>query len=650
MPERAASDQAQPRIAALVCLSGSPKAWLETLQTLSRLAAVSEIRLVADQDAHAAVVRAGLEVTRVDRGDFAQLSSALVSAGFDQILLVLSPIAAPLAMLDRASDWIVRDFRLATVSFLSNSAGHLSLPHRNTPVPYGIRGHDENSLTTTLRERKPDTGPVPIACPAGAAILISSLVLRHAAAGLRALDPDLGLAAAEFGVSVSAQGFINALDAGTYVTQPWEWATSPPPSGYSAGQIDRLSQHRPAFRNIYADDRESLVAPVAQALHLARAKAEGLRILIDGTCLGPQEMGTQLLVMALTKALRRRDDVSSICLAVPDPNNLPGYVQDVRSLSKISLVASNRLEFPGAPHVDIIHRPYQPDYPIPWKRWRELSGRSLITIQDLIAYRNGSYFATAEEWLGYRANLAEQVSQADGVVSISHDVVGSIREERLKVADRRLYVVENGIDYREPDGPKQVPAPILQRGWQDAPFLFVLGATYSHKNRDVAIRVWKALRQRGHVHKLVLAGANVPRGSTRQEEAELLVGEGDVLKLPDISGPERDWLMSQTSLVMYPTSAEGFGQLPFEAARFGKPALYVAFGPLAELIDDDGVPLTWDLEGLVDRAERLMTDEAAGREAAARALGKIDQLTWDVTAAKSVEAYLDLLGQIPNPG
>ena len=41
----------------------------------------------------------------------------------------------------------------------------------------------------------------------------------------------------------------------------------------------------------------------------ARAKIQGLRILIDGSCLGPIENGTQVQTLALIEALASRDDV-----------------------------------------------------------------------------------------------------------------------------------------------------------------------------------------------------------------------------------------------------------------------------------------------------------------------------------------------------
>jgi len=118
-----------------------------------------------------------------------------------------------------------------------------------------------------------------------------------------------------------------------------------------------------------------------------------------------------------------------------------------------------------------------------------------------------------------------------------------------------------------------------------------------------------------------------------------------MLVLPDIGSEERNWLLLNSSLVMYLTSAEGFGLVPFEAARMDVPTLFVSFGPLRELIDDPDLPTNYDLQGLTERAALLLTDETAAKSAIGSALQNLDTLNWEETARKSVEAYFELMNQ-----
>ncbi|CAM3246967.1 glycosyltransferase [Asticcacaulis taihuensis] len=635
-------------MAAVVCVGREPGQWIEAIRSLGRVTGISKIIVTVSCEPEKA---RGLEGDRVQirKGVSAQslIDELVMEEKYNQVLLVTEPVVLSKDALEIATEWVARDARVATVSFLSNSAGYLSFPYRNTEHPVGPPGYNEMTLTRRLRTLPPMIEPVPISVPEGGAILLGASAVNTAGGFNEAFHDNPRIQVVEFALRASRRGFLSYLDANTYISLPWDGTNFQGSTLENQDVREKLISRFSFFPGLYEHERSPATTPLSESLDLARAKAEGLRILIDGACLGPMEMGTQLLIMALSQALARQEGVKWIGVGVPNPGALPNYAQKLFTNPKIALLSVGELTFPGAPQVDILHRPYQPNAPIPWERWRNLARRSVITIQDLIAYRNGSYFFSAQDWKTYREELAKASAQCDGIVSISHDVVHSITEERLKIPNDRLYVVENGIDYRSGDQPVIVPTIVAERGLTAKPFLFLLGATYSHKNRDLAIRVWQKLVDRGHDLALIMAGATVPCGSTRLEEAALVrtKDEDDFLVLPDVSAEERNWLLKHSSLVMYPTSAEGFGQMPFEAARFNKPSLYVAFGPLKELIDDDAAPTVWDLDLLTDRAEKLITDPLAAQSAVKNALQNLSGLSWDETARKTVELYFDLLSK-----
>ena len=58
---------------------------------------------------------------------------------------------------------------------------------------------------------------------------------------------------------------------------------------------------------------------------------------------------------------------------------------------------------------------------------------------------------------------------------------------------------------------------------------------------------------------------------------------GSVLTVGHVSSESRSWLMTIAAVVLYPSSAEGFGFVPYEAAALGTPSSFAHFGPLAEL-------------------------------------------------------------------
>ena len=144
----------------------------------------------------------------------------------------------------------------------------------------------------------------------------------------------------------------------------------------------------------------------------------------------------------------------------------------------------------------------------------------------------------------------------------------------------------------------------------------------------------------------VLAGPSVPFGGSRNAERQLLQDDDDVLFLPNVSSRERNWLMRHTTVVLYPTSAEGFGLVPFEAARFGTASVTVRFGPLAETSGDVLVAApSWDSRELADAVEQLATDPVLCRDQVRSTLAAGDRYSWRNTVDAFLSMYTALLAR-----
>ena len=211
----------------------------------------------------------------------------------------------------------------------------------------------------------------------------------------------------------------------------------------------------------------------------------------------------------------------------------------------------------------------------------------MLTIQDLIYYEVGAYHDSPQAWERVRASVRQAVRDVDGVV---------VDRPRRRGADpptsgcrsrpTALFVVENGTDHLSGDESASVPPGAVPGGRLAEPFLLVLGTNYGHKNRAPRHRrPSDLLREQdvsapGHGRR-----RRSPAGSTRVAESRVaLRSDTPAHVLPDVTSQERNWLLRHASLVLYPTSAEGFGLVPYEAARFGTPTVHVSFGPLAEVL------------------------------------------------------------------
>ena len=575
---------------------------------------------------------------------FAEVVRQLPEVVNGPVLVMTAPVLVPEVGLGTALDALDGDARVASVSFLSNAAGHLSFPNKNRPTKYALEGHDETTLTRLLRSSEPRLDPAPISAPAGGATLVSRdcLVMTQGPNAELAGDPEAAMV--EMVMRAERRGLRAVLDPATYVTRVWEgahWDESPLDDEAILGYLSRT---HPGVLKLHTVEKRQGDSPLGLAMATARAKVRGLRILIEASSLGPIENGTQVQTLALVEALARRDDVRWVGVGIQ--GNVPRYAERVLGQPKVRVIKTSELRFPDGLRADVLHRPFQPTGGLPWMNWRRSADRVLVTLQDLIAYSVGAYHDRPKVWMGYRRGIQQSVARADGLVVISHDVAGDLRRERLPLVAERTFVVENGTDHLSGDEAETFPSELLARGWSAREFLVVLGANYSHKNRDLAIRVFRRLREANPSLGLVLAGVAVAEGSSRVLEAIELRDTEGVVSLPDVTSEERNWLLRHASICLYPTSNEGFGLVPFEAARFGTPTVFTRTGPLAEVLD--GVPVvatSWDPVELADCCQRILDDPQLATEQVTATLKCGSRYTWDETASRLVRAYRELLSQ-----
>ena len=572
------------------------------------------------------------------------------------VLAVADAVSLPDNFLGRALQLMADDLRVASVSFFSNDAGFLSFPVRNEPTNQPPEGNDATSVSRRLRELGPHGPPTPIPTAAGAAVLLSASALGAVGGLVPGTRSELIGTLADFSVRARSRGFIHLVDDSTFFLRHRAAGDAP----HRIGTLDELHpEERHWIHTQYPNEvgfvdheARSATSPLALAHGLARTKVLGLRVVVDGSYLGPHEMGTQVSILASVEALCRRDDVREVVVALR--SDIPQYAARVLSLPKVTPRAVNFDTLEGLGHCDVAHRMVQPDQWFSVARWRTVADRVVVTVLDLIAYRNGAYHEDTGKWLLYREALRVGATDADAVVVISEDVKVQAEMERLPIDPQRLHAIPFGTEHLTGNEPTQMPRELAARGFVEGQFILCLGTDYAHKNRDIAMAVIARLRERGHSHALVMAGPTVPYGSSRLSEANLKLHhrqtlESEVFLLPDLPSAERNWLVRHADLVLYPSSAEGFGLVPYEAARFGTPTLFTRFGPLQELAPD--IPVSaddWSPDTLAEAADSLLSDPALARLQVESCLAAGTKYTWAATAEGLADLYRHVMALTPS--
>jgi len=367
-------------------------------------------------------------------------------------------------------------------------------------------------------------------------------------------------------------------------------------------------------------------------------RTDSLSVGIDVGWLFGGESGAQVFVVEMLKELARRDEVSRLSL-FSESGAVPATLVGVPKIEGVSWRDRRAL---ATPYVDVMHRPYQPAADLDYRRYRRVGRCVALTVLDFIAYDNPAYHESAWSWRRHRAEFDQQICLADGIFAISADVAVRADEQYREQLHEPVRAMLLGTDHlvTTPMG-DDVPLGATVAPLMGERFLLVLGNDFEHKNRDFAVRVFAEMCDRDYEGRLVLAGFHLDLGSSYEHELQGAADHiGRIVRLGQVTSVEKAWLLSRADVVLYPTSAEGFGLIPFEAAALGTPVAFVRFGPLKETLPGVDACEGWRVTPFADLTFRLL-DNPASQVAQVRAVAA--ELTWAAHVDRLLDGYRRLL-------
>jgi GT2 family glycosyltransferase/glycosyltransferase involved in cell wall biosynthesis len=386
---------------------------------------------------------------------------------------------------------------------------------------------------------------------------------------------------------------------------------------------------------------------------------EELTVTVDVSRLGPAETGVQVMITATIEALARRDDVTAVRLVGKD--KLPAYARHLPNLAKVHHFTSKE----EVPRSDTMWYPHQVYANLDdFGEARSLGRRIVVTNHDFIPYDIPNYHETLSDHIIYRGFQRRIALAVDGVTTVSHDVARRVIEDVPRIDSNRICVTVNGVDHlarmEKEDGIVSGGLTALKiflnryGSLNDyRPFILVLGTNYVHKNRDFAMKVWQEVLNNDVECDIVMAGETLVRDAKFpvSNEYELAAGHtdsrGDVYMVGwNVDEACRLWLYSNAAVVLYPSSAEGFGLPPYEAAALGTPASFTDFGPLREVSRVAGLPAHWSVEEYVEDITVLLTDPGAAQRRVDALREAASRHTWDGFAQVLV-SFFGRVAQMP---
>ena len=571
-------------------------------------------------------------------------NDAFEAAGTRDVVLVNSDVIVGPQWLERLHDAAYSSNVIATASSLTNHGTLLSVPQLYRPSPQLPGNHTPDTAAEVVAQWSRRTRPT-IPTAVGHCVYIK----RRALDLVGGFDTIFGRGYGEevdFSQRCVAMGLrhVCADDVFTFHRGGGSFGSE---LTSQQAENERIVQGRHPWystwvQTVERDAYNSLTA----ALVRAAISLRGMSIAVDGRALGPDLMGTQQVIIETVRTLVQHELVSRVVVYVSGP--VPQYALDRLRNSPVEFVRVSDPHSLQAEPCDIAYRPYQAWGTADVEFLRKIGRWTSINQLDCIAYGNPSYFANAREWQIYRATTRSALSGVDGVAYLSHFSMSEAAAEDLVPCGTPEQVVFTGAQF---DQIQESSRPHAMKN-VDGPFLFVVGVSYLHKNRPFAVEVLNALRARGWNGKLVLAGLNPPAGSSNGPEAKLFLHSPElrehVVVLPGISEAEKRWLFENAALMLYPTTVEGFGLVPFEAAQYGLATLSTRQGSLDEVLPRD-IPTidSFDVAHTSELVKRVLDDEGMRRQIASSLLAKSAEFTAERTTALLIELFLKMIDKPP---
>jgi glycosyltransferase involved in cell wall biosynthesis len=365
--------------------------------------------------------------------------------------------------------------------------------------------------------------------------------------------------------------------------------------------------------------------------------------MLDGRYLGPSPSGVGRYCREVVAAMQRQD---------PEV----GWQFVVRHRGDESpLVSTRRVEFDsgaygprtslalgrrvGREPAELFHSPF---HVLP----RGLTCATVVTMHDdfnFIQHRTSNYRFPVNyvEWAYFLLAVPDSLRRATRIVCVSRSTADALTRRMPEMRDK-LRVIHHGVAEHFRVLAEDEVAPTCQRLVGQEPFLLSIGPISPNKNHEAMLRAFAGAFDRRGPKLVRISRFGDTTGLARTARA---LGVADrVVALERPTDEEVLRLMNGAAGLAFCSTIEGFGMPVLEAMACGCPVLTSNVSSLPEVAGEAALYCDpFDTDSIAAGMKKLIGDASLRDDLRARGFERIEQFTWERSAALHREVYREAL-------
>jgi glycosyltransferase involved in cell wall biosynthesis len=309
------------------------------------------------------------------------------------------------------------------------------------------------------------------------------------------------------------------------------------------------------------------------------------------------------------------------------------YNSDFLSVVKRSLFSQSFWsKEEGNEHFDIFHSPF---FHAPKMKKAKL----VLTVHDLRLYRYPETYNPLR-YLFLKRAVKDAIRRADRIISISEFTKQEI-VELCGVAPEKVTVIHEAVNLNA-FSDKQLENYILPKEYAElgnGRFLFTLGHIEPRKNYPRLIEAFRRIKEKKENNdlKLVIAGK---RYVNYKDTIKLMKETPDVVYLDFIPRELLLWLYKNATLFVFPSTYEGFGFPPLEAASLGTISAVSNVSSIPEVCGDCVFYFNpYDIDSMATTIDDALSNEEERKKRKKLLDTQLNKTSWTQNAADTIKMY-----------